>query len=133
VSVLVGGTSDAAVRRTVAHGEGWTAGGGGPDAMAPMVARIRDEWRQAGREGEPRIAALTYFGLSDEDASRASLTRYYGFLGEWAEAIADGAQRTPDAVQGVAKRFEEVGATELIFMPTVPDVSEVDRLADALL
>jgi alkanesulfonate monooxygenase SsuD/methylene tetrahydromethanopterin reductase-like flavin-dependent oxidoreductase (luciferase family) len=133
VSILIGGTSDAAVRRVIAYGDGWTAGGGGPDAMAPMVQRIRQEWQAAGREGEPRFAALSYFGLGDPDASRASLRRYYAFLGEWVDAITEGAQRTPDAVQGVAKQFEEVGVTELIFMPTVPDLAEVDRLADAIL
>jgi alkanesulfonate monooxygenase SsuD/methylene tetrahydromethanopterin reductase-like flavin-dependent oxidoreductase (luciferase family) len=133
VSILIGGTSDAAVRRVIAYGDGWTAGGGGPDAMAPMVQRIREEWRAGGREGEPRFAALTYFGLGDPDASRESLRRYYGFLGEWVDAITEGAQRTPDAVQGVAKQFEEVGVTELMFMPTVPDLAEVDRLADAIL
>jgi alkanesulfonate monooxygenase SsuD/methylene tetrahydromethanopterin reductase-like flavin-dependent oxidoreductase (luciferase family) len=133
VPVLIGGNSDAAVRRAVAYGEGWTAGGGGPEAMGPMVARIRAAWAEAGRDGEPRIAALAYFGLGDAEASRASLMRYYGFLGEWADRIADGALRTPDAVQAAAKAYEEAGATEVVFMPTVADLTEVDRLADAIL
>jgi alkanesulfonate monooxygenase SsuD/methylene tetrahydromethanopterin reductase-like flavin-dependent oxidoreductase (luciferase family) len=133
VPILIGGTSDAAVRRTLTYGDGWTAGGGGPAAMAPMVERIRREWQDAGRDGEPRFAALCYFGLGDADESRATLRRYYGFLGEWVDAIAEGAPRTPDAVQGAVKQFEEVGATELIFMPTVADLAEVDRLADAIL
>jgi alkanesulfonate monooxygenase SsuD/methylene tetrahydromethanopterin reductase-like flavin-dependent oxidoreductase (luciferase family) len=133
VPMLIGGNSDAAVRRVIRYGDGWTAGGGGPAAMAPMVQRISQEWRAAGREGEPRFAALSYFGLGDPDASRASLRRYYGFLGEWVDAITEGAQRTPDALQAAVKQFEEVGATEVVFMPTVPDLAEVDRLADALL
>ena len=132
VPILIGGASDAAVARTIKYGEGWTAGGGGPQMMAPMVERIRREWADAGREGEPRFSALIYFGLGDETASRAALNQYYGFLGEWAERIADGAIRTPQAVKEALTAYEEVGATEVMFIPTVASIDEVDRLADAL-
>jgi alkanesulfonate monooxygenase SsuD/methylene tetrahydromethanopterin reductase-like flavin-dependent oxidoreductase (luciferase family) len=133
ISVLIGGTSDAAVRRTVAYGEGWTAGGGGPAALAPMVERVHAAWRDAGREGEPRISALAYFGLTDEDASRGALLRYYDFLGDWATTIADNALRTPDALRGAVKQYADVGVTELMLIPTVPHPTEVDRVADTLL
>jgi alkanesulfonate monooxygenase SsuD/methylene tetrahydromethanopterin reductase-like flavin-dependent oxidoreductase (luciferase family) len=133
VSVLIGGTSDAAVRRTVQYGEGWTAGGSGPDQAAPFVAKIKQAWRDAGREGEPRIASLVYFGLGDEAESRAALERYYGFTGEYASAIADSAIRSPQAARDTAKRFTDIGVTELMFIPTVASVDEVDRLADAVM
>jgi alkanesulfonate monooxygenase SsuD/methylene tetrahydromethanopterin reductase-like flavin-dependent oxidoreductase (luciferase family) len=133
VSVLIGGNSDAAVRRTVSYGEGWTAGGGGPDRAAPMIEKVRQAWKDAGREGEPRIAALVYFGLTDEDASRASLRSYYGFLGDWTEAIVEGAIRTPQGLKDIARRFEDLGATEIAFDPTVASLDEIDRLADAVL
>ena len=133
VKVLIGGASDAAVERVVRYGEGWTAGGAPPDQVAPMVTRIRDAWRDAGRDGEPRIAVLVYFGLSNTDESRASLRRYYGFLGEWADRIADSAVRSPQAARDIVAAFADVGVTEVIFDPTVADVDEVDRLADAVL
>jgi alkanesulfonate monooxygenase SsuD/methylene tetrahydromethanopterin reductase-like flavin-dependent oxidoreductase (luciferase family) len=135
VPILIGGTSDAAVRRTVQYGDGWTAGGGGPQMAAPMVERIRRtvQYGDAGREGEPRMAALVYFGLGDPEASRASLRRYYGFLGDWTEGIVESAIRSPDAAKDTVRAFGEIGMTELLFMPTVPSVDEVDRLADAVL
>ncbi|MGN9907190.1 LLM class flavin-dependent oxidoreductase [Phytohabitans sp. LJ34] len=133
IPVLIGGGSDAAVRRTVAYGEGWTVGGASPDQIGPMVAKVRQAWHDAGREGEPRIAALAYYGLGDEDVSKASLRQYYSFLGEWADNIANGALRTPDAIRAAAKAFADVGVTELVFDPTIPSVEEVDRLADAVL
>lgn len=133
VSLLVGGQSDAAVRRAVTHGEGWTAGGGDPHMVAPMAEKVRQAWREAGREDEPRIAALVYFGLSDPDASNASLRSYYGFLGDWADAIAEGAIRSPEAARAIVQAYTDAGVTELIFDPTVADVAEVDRLADAVL
>ncbi|BCB87501.1 LLM class flavin-dependent oxidoreductase [Phytohabitans suffuscus] len=133
IPVLIGGTSDAAVRRTVAYGEGWTAGGATPEHVGPMVAKVRQAWQEAGREGEPRISALVYFGLGDPEVSKASLRRYYGFLGEWADNIANGALHTPDAVRATARAFADAGVTELVFDPSIPSVEEVDRLADVLL
>ena len=59
IPLLVGGTSEASLRRTVQVGSGWTAGGAPPDQVAPFVERIRSAWKDAGRHGEPRIVALT--------------------------------------------------------------------------
>jgi alkanesulfonate monooxygenase SsuD/methylene tetrahydromethanopterin reductase-like flavin-dependent oxidoreductase (luciferase family) len=132
-SVLIGGQSEQAVRRTVEYGDGWTVGGATPEMAAPMIEKVRRAWQDAGREGEPRIAALVYFGLGDPDESRASLRKYYGFLGEWVDMIVEGAARTPQAVKDVARGFADVGVTDLVFDPTIADVAEVDRLADAVL
>jgi alkanesulfonate monooxygenase SsuD/methylene tetrahydromethanopterin reductase-like flavin-dependent oxidoreductase (luciferase family) len=130
VNVLIGGASDAAVRRTVEYGQGWIAGGGPPEGAAPMIARIREAWRDAGREGEPRFAALAYFGLSDEEASAAALRSYYGFLGDFADVVAGSALRTPQGVRDTVRACQDVGITEVVFDPTVASVDEVDRLAD---
>jgi alkanesulfonate monooxygenase SsuD/methylene tetrahydromethanopterin reductase-like flavin-dependent oxidoreductase (luciferase family) len=131
--LLIGGTSDAAVRRTVEYGQGWIAGGGGPDRISPMIDKVRRAWHDAGREGEPRIAALAYYGLTDEAVSRGSLQTYYGFLGDLGGMIADSALRTPQSLGEAVKAYEGVGVDELIFDPTVPALEEVDRLADAVL
>jgi alkanesulfonate monooxygenase SsuD/methylene tetrahydromethanopterin reductase-like flavin-dependent oxidoreductase (luciferase family) len=133
LTVLIGGSTDAAVRRTVTYGAGWTAGGGGPGRAAPMIEKVRRAWAAAGREGEPRIGALVYFGLGDESASRASLLSYYGFLGDWATAIADSAVRTPQAAKDIARQFADLGVTDLAFDPTIASLDEIDRLADAVL
>jgi alkanesulfonate monooxygenase SsuD/methylene tetrahydromethanopterin reductase-like flavin-dependent oxidoreductase (luciferase family) len=130
--LLIGGTTDAAVRRTVQYGHGWIAGGGGADRIGPMIDKVRRAWHEAGREGEPRIAALTYYGLTDEAVSRRSLQTYYAF-GGWGDAIADSALRTRQSLQEAVKAFEAAGVDELIFDPTVPVLDEVDRLADAVL
>jgi alkanesulfonate monooxygenase SsuD/methylene tetrahydromethanopterin reductase-like flavin-dependent oxidoreductase (luciferase family) len=130
VPIMIGGTSDAAIRRTVQYGIGWIAGGAPPDALPPYVAKVKEAWHAAGREGEPRIAALAYYGLSDEPASRAALQRYYGFAGDFATMVADSALRSPEAIRGALGAFADAGVDELILDPTVADVAEVDRLAD---
>ena len=50
VSVLVGGTSDAAIARVVKYGEGWTMGGGNPAMAAPAAAHQM-------RRGSPSASA----------------------------------------------------------------------------
>lgn len=133
VPILIGGNANAAVRRMVQYADGWTAGGGGPEAAGQGVQQFRAGWQEAGRTGEPRMAALVYFGLGDEQTSRASLQRYYGFLADYVTFIVEGAVRTPDAVRGAVQAYRDAGITELMFIPTVPDVAEVDALADLVL
>ncbi len=135
VPIIIGGTSDAAVRRTVQFGVGWAAGGTPPQMVGPFVERVRAAWRDAGREGSPRITALNYFGLGDtEDRSRGYLLDYYGVLGpEVAEMIAGGAHRSAQAVRDVVAAFAEAGVDELFLDPTVGDPEQVDLLAEAAL
>jgi len=100
-----------------------------------MLERVRTAWRDAGRQDQPRLAALVYFSLGEEvDAhSRAYLRHYYRWLGEYAEMIAEGAVRTDAAIRDTVAQFEDVGVTELYFDPTVATLDQVDRLADLVL
>src|SRR3954447_9465222 len=135
VPILIGGTSDAAIRRVIEYGDGWTSGGAPPQMAAPFIQRVRAAWREAGRDGSPRIAALNYFGLGDtEEQSRGNLLDYYAFLGpELAEMIAGGAHRSPQAIKDVIAAFEAIGVDELILGPSVGDPAQVDLLAEAAL
>ena len=47
--------------------------------------------------------------------------------------IAAGAARTPEAITLRVRQFADAGLTDLVLDPTVPDLAEVDRLADILL
>ena len=135
VPVMIGGTSEAAVRRVTAYGAGWTMGGGPPEMAAGFVPKVRAAWQEAGRDGEPRIAALAYFSLGDdaEEESRAYLRDYYGFLGDWTDQIVNGALRSEKAVRGAVSAFEDAGVTELTFDPTTTSLDQIERLAALVL
>jgi alkanesulfonate monooxygenase SsuD/methylene tetrahydromethanopterin reductase-like flavin-dependent oxidoreductase (luciferase family) len=135
VPVLIGGTSDKAIARTVAWGAGWTGGGGTPEQTGTVIKQVRAAWQDAGRQGEPRLAALAYFSLGEDVAadSRAYLRHYYGFLGPYAEQIAEGALRSDTSIRDAVRQFEDAGATELYFDPTVASLEQLDRLADIVL
>jgi hypothetical protein len=103
--------------------------------VGPFVERVRAAWRDAGREGSPRVTALNYFGLGDtEDRSRGYLLDYYGILGpDVAQMIAGGAHRSAQAIKDVVAAFADAGVDELFLDPTVGDPEQVDLLAEAAL
>jgi alkanesulfonate monooxygenase SsuD/methylene tetrahydromethanopterin reductase-like flavin-dependent oxidoreductase (luciferase family) len=134
--LLVGGSVDASFRRAARFGDGWTMGGGTPDNLKEGIEKTRAAWREAGREGEPRFAALCYYGLGEgaREAADAELKHYYAWLGdELANMIAQSAAVDPDTARGYRDAFAEAGANELIYFPTSTDPDQVDLLADAVL
>lgn len=133
--LLVGGQIDAAFRRAAEFGDGWIAGGGTPDMFAGAKAKLDAAWSEAGREGEPRTAALAYYALGDEAEAQANayLKEYYAFLGDMADQIAGGAAKDAQTAKGYVEAFEAVGCDELIMFPTSSDPDQVDLLAEAVL
>jgi alkanesulfonate monooxygenase SsuD/methylene tetrahydromethanopterin reductase-like flavin-dependent oxidoreductase (luciferase family) len=131
VPVLFGGASDGSLRRTVRWGVGWTGGGAGPDRSGPFVERLLRAWTEAGREGRPRLVGLSYFAMGEEGSglARTYLIDYYGDTGaRLAEAIPTSAT----AVEETARSYEEHGYDELILVPTVARLDQLERLADAV-
>jgi probable F420-dependent oxidoreductase len=132
VPILIGGMSDKAIERTVRWGIGWTVGGAPPEVGGPFAERVRAAWKEAGRDGEPRIVGLTYFGLRQDAVEKA--TEYFGhYYGETGKQFAPAIPTTAEALRERAKKFEEFGFDELFVDPTVADLEEIDRAADALL
>jgi alkanesulfonate monooxygenase SsuD/methylene tetrahydromethanopterin reductase-like flavin-dependent oxidoreductase (luciferase family) len=132
VPILVGGFSEAAIRRTVRWGIGWTVGGAPPERGGPFAERVRAAWREAGRPGDPRIVGLSYFALGDGGLETASayLSDYYGDFGkQFAERI----PKTPQALKETVTKFEDFGFDELLLDPTSADLSQIDQAADAVL
>jgi alkanesulfonate monooxygenase SsuD/methylene tetrahydromethanopterin reductase-like flavin-dependent oxidoreductase (luciferase family) len=133
--VLVGGTVDASYRRAARYGDGWTAGGGGPERFAEGREKAREAWRAAGRDGEPRTMALFYFALGDDAqaAAQRALGDYYSYAGEYAERIVASAATDADTVRGYIAAYKEAGCDEVICFPASDDPAQVDLLAAAVL
>jgi alkanesulfonate monooxygenase SsuD/methylene tetrahydromethanopterin reductase-like flavin-dependent oxidoreductase (luciferase family) len=133
-SMLIGGSADVVFRRAAKYADGWTLGGGTPDAFREGAAKLREAWSAEGRDGEPRTMALFYFALGDraeEDAQHA-LGSYYAFLGDYADQIVQSAAKDEDTVRGYLAAFEEAGADEVICFPASADPAQVELLAAAL-
>jgi alkanesulfonate monooxygenase SsuD/methylene tetrahydromethanopterin reductase-like flavin-dependent oxidoreductase (luciferase family) len=133
--LLIGGTSDATFRRVARYADGWTMGGGTPDALTQALEKLNTVWSAAGREGKPRTMALFYFALGDNAERMASgaLGDYYAFLGDYAEQVVASAAKDAATVKQYIAAFEAAGADEVICFPTSTDVDQVDRLAEVTL
>jgi alkanesulfonate monooxygenase SsuD/methylene tetrahydromethanopterin reductase-like flavin-dependent oxidoreductase (luciferase family) len=134
-TLLIGGESDATLRRVARFADGWTQGGLGPDAFKATVTKVRERWQAEGQDGAPRTMALFYFalGTNAEEDARRDLAHYYAFLGEFAEQIVEGAAKDKDTLVSYLSAFEAAGADEVICFPTSSDLAQVDLLADAVL
>lgn len=134
VPLLIGGMGDAAVRRVVEHGVGWTAGGLPPEMVKPFRDTVATAWSDAGRTGAPRTVALAYFALGDavQDRAKGYLLDYYAPMGDTAHMIAGSVLSSPEAVRGALAAFADNGVDELVLDPCVSDLDQVDRLAEVV-
>jgi alkanesulfonate monooxygenase SsuD/methylene tetrahydromethanopterin reductase-like flavin-dependent oxidoreductase (luciferase family) len=132
VPILIGGMSEKAVERTIRWGDGWTVGGAPPHVGGPFAERVRGAWKEAGKQGEPKIVGLTYFSLAEDGLERA--THYLGdYYGDFGKQFAEAIPKKPDDLRGYVKQFEEFGFDELFLDPVTSDLGEIDRAADAVL
>ena len=98
-----------------------------------MYETVVEEWKNCGRNGKLRFVATNAFGLGPGAAGRgADQYRHYNqFLR--AEAADQAAQRvltSPEDIRKVIQEFEQVGLDEMVFLPQVTDLVQVDKLAE---
>ena len=70
VTIAFGGTVQRAFERAAKYGVGWTAGGTSPDDTRGFFESVREAWASEGREGQPKLWALTYYALGRAQEAR---------------------------------------------------------------
>jgi len=130
--LLVGGAGGRAFARAARYADGYVHGGGPPRAFAAAAARARAAWADAGRPGRPQLWGQGYFALGDAERGAAYLRSYYEFAGAFAEKAAAANLVTAQAVKDFVRGYEEEGCDELVLFPTVTDLAQLERLAEAL-
>ena len=131
VPLAFGGNSPQAYERAARHGIGWTAGGASPDDVKGFFQSARDAWDRVGRDGQPKLWALSYFTLGDaaRDTARSYLSDYYGEMGAGMSQVIPA---DADGIRWAVAAFEEAGADELILDPVSSDMRQLALLAAAL-
>ncbi len=132
IELLVGGASGPAYARMARYADGYAHGGGPPRAFASAATRAEAAWRDLGRPGRPRLWGQGYFTLGDVERGNAYLRDYYAFTGPFAERIVAANLTSARAIKDFVRGYEEAGCDELLLLPTVGDVAELDRLAEAV-
>ena len=131
VPLAFGGNSPQAYARAARHGIGWTAGGASPDDVRGYFGSARDAWAEAGRAGQPKLWALTYFSLGEggRETARDYLSDYYGDMGVGMSQVIPA---DADGIRWAVSAYEEAGADELILDPVSSDMRQLELLAAAL-
>ena len=134
-ALLIGGQSDKAFQRAAKYGDGWTMGGGGPEAFTAALGKLNAAWSEAGREGEPRTSALFYYALGPDAEQLAvrNLGDYYAFLGDYAQQVVRSAAKDAATLKDYVAAFEQAGTDEVICFPASDDPAQVELLAEAVL
>ncbi|MEW6271243.1 MAG: LLM class flavin-dependent oxidoreductase [Thermodesulfobacteriota bacterium] len=136
--ILAGSLVASSIRRAARFADGLCGFSFAPDPaeVAQAFEVARTAWRDAGRTAAPRLVTSCWFALGDgaREQMDAYVKRYLGFFG--AEAAASMAKLcttvSPAALRGVVARIRDLGADELILVPTTSDPTELDRVADVL-
>ena len=130
--ILIGGSAPAAVRRAGRLGDGYL-GSGDPDTAVKQFQLVEEAWQRSGKPGKPRLLATNGIALGPGAGQRgAEQVRHYNVIygAEAAERAAQGLLTSVDSVVRVLRRFQDIGLDEIVFVPRVPDLDQVDRLAE---
>lgn len=129
--ILIGGLSPAAVRRAGRWADGYFGTGLDPTTIRQLYEVALKAWQEAGRSGTPRFVMGLYYALGPQAEERGGsyIHHYYAFAGPMADMIASTILASPEAIQMAIQAYGEVGVDEIALWPTIPDLDQVDRLA----
>lgn len=132
--VLIGGFAPAAIGRLKYWGNGFISGGGDLQQINWCFRMAEQAWQQGEKPGKPRLVADAYFGLGPNGAERSTeyILDYHAPLGPMAHQMARFVLSSPEAIRGCLHAFEDLGTDELVLMPCIPELDQVQRLIDCL-
>ena len=144
--LLIGGRVAPALRRVAKWGAGYVTGAVfSPDTARGIYDQVLTFWKEAGRAGTPRFVGTIACAIGDEQAQRTaeSIDHYYHYRGPTerdapaptAAASRDSRNNIPStipAIREVLAACEQIGMDEVIVRPGVPELDQVDKLAELL-
>jgi alkanesulfonate monooxygenase SsuD/methylene tetrahydromethanopterin reductase-like flavin-dependent oxidoreductase (luciferase family) len=136
--LLAGVLMPQAIARVARWADGITGFSFGPsrEDVEMRFEGARRAWKEAGRSSRPYLATGFWFALGkDADEQVASyLERYLAFMGADAgRALAPNIlAKSPAAMRDALKMCEDLGADEVLLVPTSDDADEVLRAADVI-
>ena len=132
--VLIGAGTPQAVRRVGRYADGFIAAAANAGAVNELYGMALESWESEGRTGRPRLAGVASYALGSNAADKVGgyIRHYYSFLGEAAETMARNAISTPEALKDTIRDMEGIGMDEVVFLPSVADLDQMERLADII-
>lgn len=129
----IGGYTSAAIDRAVRHGAGYMMGAAGSEAMATRFAEVRERAERAGRSLEVAGMAYLAYGGDQRTAEQAEqhLLAYYGTLRRPFEEMVH--RGDADSLAEQLDGYRRAGVDLLVLMPTIPELAQLEALAERLL
>lgn len=134
--LLAGTFAPAAIRRAASWCDGFACFNHGANAetVAEHFRMASDAWREAGHAGVPRVvgSCLLALGPHAAEGKATYLAKHYEHLTPDGLARIDGAIGPPgdDSARRAAKAYADIGFDELVFVPMIPTIDQVQRLLD---
>jgi len=136
--LLAGALMPQATRRAARWADGISSFSFGPTAedVGARFETARAAWKEAQRERPPRLVTGFWFALGNRARTQLEtyLERYLAFMGP--EAGRNLAPHVtvdnPRALRAALRMVEDLGADEVLLVPTTSDTDEIDRVVDAL-
>ena len=131
---MIGAGTPQAVRRVGRYADGFIAAAGNAAAVQELYSVAAESWDAAGRSGRPRLAGVASYALGPnaKDMVGGYIRHYYSFLGEAADTMARNAISSPEAVKDTIRDMEGIGMDEVVFLPSVAEMDQLERLADII-
>jgi alkanesulfonate monooxygenase SsuD/methylene tetrahydromethanopterin reductase-like flavin-dependent oxidoreductase (luciferase family) len=132
--IFIGAISPPALRRAGRLGDGFLSGPRDTNEMVVAYQTVEAAWQAAGRPGKPRFAAIRYYALGPDAHDRGAdyLSHYYARPLMNPERQIRLLVTSADAIRRVNQEFEAIGGEELVWLPSIPQLDQVDRLKDVL-
>jgi len=134
--IWIGAHTPKGIARAIELGDSYIFGAAGPARMAEFTPQLRAKAEEAGKKNY-LIAGIAYCAVGEDPAAALEqgahyLTRYYGgqMHGEPADRIHHG---PPEVIAAAVEDYAQAGLDVLILFPQIPDVKQVEQLAEHVL
>ena len=134
--IWIGAQAPRAIDRAVEMADAFVFGAAGPQAMIEKAPAIRAAAEQAGKK-KFQIGGLAYVAIGDDTATAIaaaarSYRRYYGNVSD--TDLPNRIHAGPvEVVAAAVKEYEAAGLDVLWLFPEIPDVKQVEMIADGIL
>jgi alkanesulfonate monooxygenase SsuD/methylene tetrahydromethanopterin reductase-like flavin-dependent oxidoreductase (luciferase family) len=134
--IWAGASTPAAVERAIRVADGFIFGTAGAARMAQAIPSLREAFAAVGKPNAT-IAGLAYVAVGDDPAKALEeaahhVHRYYGSQ-LWMPAEEMIHHGPPEKIAEEVAEYERAGIDVLILFPEIPDVRQVELLAEGVL
>jgi alkanesulfonate monooxygenase SsuD/methylene tetrahydromethanopterin reductase-like flavin-dependent oxidoreductase (luciferase family) len=134
--ILVGALTDQSIKLAAGWADGISGFTFGPDIkqVEDAFTTLDQAWDDHGRSGKPRKITSFFYALGPnaEQQMDGYLRRYLAIFGEKAATslAKQCTATTPERLREIIRAFEDVGADDMVLVPTSESMDQLDRVSD---